>query len=839
MSLRARLLLLVACAALVPVLVVAVLELQARRAALVQADRALHATVQRVAEDLGDAVRATLQLNYGLSRARDLDGGDRAACSGFLASALKDYPQYTGISTLGPDGQLVCDSLQTGRAFYMSDRRYFQEVATRGAPFALEAVLGRLSGKSVLLVGSAAREGGTLRFVLVSSLDLERFMQAHHRGLPFRAPVLALTDASGTVLTWHPGGDAPRRQTFDERLGGAGLIWASARPPAFPQAGLSVRLGIPKAEFSAAADRRLREMSWTAAVSALLALALAWALAETAIRRPITRIEDAVARFRAGDYAARVAAPYPRGELGVLMRELNATAERIQHMDAELRRHAEQCRSGLAEMQQRFESFMENIPMLASIRDAQGRFVYANAAWRELNGIDPAQALGRTMEELFGKEFAGTVARQDAAVLGSGAPAHFHYAQEVRGQPRIRESWRFPLRREGNDEVMIGTVTFDVTAAERAAAALRESEEKYRHLTETLRDGVYRADPRTSRAMFVNPALETLTGYPVADWLSARALWREILHPEDRSRVLGHFERAASSGEGGEVDYRIVRRDGAVRWISDRYSFEHDRAGGVSAIVGTMSDVTDRVLAMHRIAESDRAKSAFLAAMSHELKTPLTSILGFSSELLRRAQSLSEEELRDLEAIHSSGEALLAMVEDLLDLARIEGGGISLQLEPADPELLVETCVAARRDEARRKGIGLECDVPAGLGEARVDPRRFRQMLNHFLGNAIKFTPAGGRVTCRARRVAHSGRAWLEVSVSDTGPGIAPEDQAKLFRPFIQVDRALSRRHGGAGLGLAIVRGLAALHGGRAGVRSEPGQGSTFFIHVPPAEAAP
>jgi len=393
----------------------------------------------------------------------------------------------------------------------------------------------------------------------------------------------------------------------------------------------------------------------------------------------------------------------------------------------------------------------------------------------------------------------------------------------------------------GRDAALVGAITFDITAAERAAAALRESEEKYRLLTETLRDGVYSADPQTNRALFVNPALETLTGYPVADWLSGRTLWREILHPEDRSRVLGHFERAASSGEGGEVDYRIVRRDGAVRWVSDRYAFERDTAGAVSALVGTLSDITERVLAMHRIAESDRAKSAFLAAMSHELKTPLTSILGFSSELLRRAQSLSGEELRDLEAIRSSGEALLAMVEDLLDLARIEGGGISLQLEPTDPGLLVDTCVAARREEARRKGIGLEREVPAGLGEARVDPRRFRQMLDQLLGNAIKFTPAGGQVTCRARRVAHGdhGYDWLEVSVSDTGPGIAPEDQAKLFRPFVQVDRALSRRHGGAGLGLAIVRRLAALHGGRTGVRSEPGKGSTFFIHVPMTETAP
>ena len=832
MSLRARILLLVVSATLIPALVHVYLGWREREAQVADTRARLRASTQRIAEELEEAIWATAQLQYGLSRARELYVGDPKVCSDFLAGVLKDYSQYTGILTILPSGELFCDSLRTGRALNLTDRRYFQDALTSPAPVALEPVFGRLTGKAVLQVAYAAREAGTTRFVLLASLDLDRFMQSRFQGLPFKTAALALIDVRGTLLTWHPadegragislegsalhrlarvpGGNAVRD---DIEAGGVARVWAVSSPRAFPQAGLAVLLGISAAEITAAADRRLRQTLWIVGGAVLLAFALAWALAEAGIRRPIARMEDAAARLQAGDLAARIGAPYARGELGELMRALDSTAERLAAMNSELR--------------EQFESFMKNLPVMASIRDAQGRILYANDAWGEMNGVAPAQAVGRTNAQLFGTQFAAVVGAQDAEVLASGRPQRFRYTQPLGGEVRMRETWKFPLRR-GGGEVTIGAITFDITEGERAAAALAASEERYRSLAENLNALVYRADPATLHATYVNRVVEDLYGYRADEWLADATLWERTLHPEDRTWVLAEFRQALKGRGEGRAEYRIVRRDGEVRWVADSFACERDASGGIVGLSGVVQDITERRLMFERLAESDRAKSAFLAAMSHELKTPLNVILGFS-ELLRDQSAAASTARAHAEEIRAAGARLLALLNDVLEFIRLEEGETVLRRESVDVALLLAEAGTAQKSEAERRGIALELDV-AGAGSAAVDTRRLRQVVAQLLSNALKFTPEGGRVRLRAAR-SPDGRA-LEIAVEDSGIGIAPEDLAELFQPFVQLDSALSRKYGGTGLGLALARRIAELHGGTIEAQSEKGKGSIFTVRL-------
>jgi len=365
MSIRARLLLLILFATLTPAIVVGVNFLDYRESEIADARRHLSAMAQYVAKDLSDTVRGTAQLHYGLSRARDLDTQDKAACSAFLATVLKAHPQYTGILTITPDGDLFCDSLRTGKALRLTDRRYFRQALALEDPLAVEPAFGRLTGIAVLQIAYAARhDTGEPRFVLLASLNLEKYTQSRSTNLPFESAVLALMDGKGTMLAWHPGGEKLRGTSFagsplhrlalgregdnvpeDIEVGGKSRVWATTALPEFPDAELYVLVGVSKADLVAAANRRLNQALGILAIFLLLALGGAWALAELGIRRQAARVIAAVAQFERGDLGTRIGKPYPRGEMGSLMAALDhafelmqAQRDVIQRLNADLER---------------------------------------------------------------------------------------------------------------------------------------------------------------------------------------------------------------------------------------------------------------------------------------------------------------------------------------------------------------------------------------------------------------------------------------------------------------------------------------------------------------------
>jgi diguanylate cyclase (GGDEF)-like protein len=356
MSLRTRLLGLVLLATLLPALLLAWRFFHESNVKTAAAVEALAGTADNIASDLEHRVQGTAQLHYGLAHSRLLDSPDRAACSAYLSEVREAYPQYTGILTVLPNGQLHCDSLQSGRTLDLRDRNYYKRAMAGADGLLLEPVFGRLTGNSVLQIVYPARSpGGTLRFLLVASLNLQMFAQEALKQTLVAPPELLLLDAKGTVMAWtgakgerpKPGSSIADGPLFAlaqaHRNGGTGeltgpggqaQVWAVAASPALRGAGLQVLLGLPRQALTGDTTLRLRQGLIVLSGASLLLFAGVWSLAEWGIRRQVSRITTMVSALGAGDLGARIAAPYPRGELGGLMAVLDGTASSLQQQRA-------------------------------------------------------------------------------------------------------------------------------------------------------------------------------------------------------------------------------------------------------------------------------------------------------------------------------------------------------------------------------------------------------------------------------------------------------------------------------------------------------------------------
>jgi signal transduction histidine kinase len=295
------------------------------------------------------------------------------------------------------------------------------------------------------------------------------------------------------------------------------------------------------------------------------------------------------------------------------------------------------------------------------------------------------------------------------------------------------------------------------------------------------------------------------------------------------------------------------KRDGDWCWLYSRHSvFSRDAAGNVKYMIGSAQDITNRKLAeislqqtYEELLQATRLKDEFLATMSHELRTPLNAILGMTESLQEEVYGdINDRQIKALELIDQSGLHLLSLINDVLDIAKIESGQMQLQLTATSIISLCESSLKFIQPQALKKQIQVQINLPDIIPDIYVDERRIRQALINLLNNAVKFTPEGGQITLEAiyplsRQSSasasnpHSDLQYIRLSVKDSGIGIEPKAIGKLFQPFIQVDSALNRKYEGTGLGLALVKRIVDLHGGEVGVTSEVGVGSCFFIDLP------
>jgi protein-histidine pros-kinase len=462
-----------------------------------------------------------------------------------------------------------------------------------------------------------------------------------------------------------------------------------------------------------------------------------------------------------------------------------------------------------------------------------GRFVVVSDSYCALTGYGRDELVGRTSVEL------GLVADHEvrSQALG-GADDEPAGVCELGIRRKDGEVRLFEFSVQLLPGGLMLTISRDATEPRRVEAQLRDSEEGFRLLAEDSTDVITRVSTQ-SIMRYVSPASRELYGYDPEEMVGHSA-W-DYIHPEDHDMVrqAGAAVRVPGS-HALAVEYRARHRDGSYVWVESKVRTLWDPMTGEAAgFHNTTRDISARkqteaeiLHAKEEAEEASRAKTDFLAGTSHELRTPLNAILGFTGVLLMGLPGpLNDEQTKQLRAVQHGGRHLLSLINDLLDLARIESGKIELHPETFDCHALLEEVAAGLRPLADEKDLKLEvAAVPAAI-ELFCDRRAVSQILINLTNNAIKFTDQGS-VRLQLSQHIDRERSLTRFAVIDTGPGIALEDQARLFTAFERIASADARQIEGAGLGLHISRALADAIDGSITFESATGEGSTFALEV-------
>jgi PAS domain S-box-containing protein len=482
----------------------------------------------------------------------------------------------------------------------------------------------------------------------------------------------------------------------------------------------------------------------------------------------------------------------------------------------------------LREINELFRLFLKHSPIYAFIHEVtstESRVVHSSENYLDMIGISGSEMAGKSMTELFPADLAAKITSDNWNIVTNGEILHL--SESFNG--RSYHSIKFPIVTE--DNTLLAGYTIDITEQKLAEEALRSSEELYHSLVETSQDLIWRCDIE-GRFTYLNIAWEHVLGYEMHEMLGRK--FSDFQTYSDAKRDLTIFERLKRGESIEHFESTYIGRAGNEIHLVFNALFLCDEKGEITGASGTAFDITQRKQMEVELREAKAtaeaaniAKSLFLSNMSHEIRTPLNAIIGFSTLVLNTALPPRQHEY--VGKIHSAGELLLHIINDILDYSKVEAGKLTLEQIPFRPAIIIDNVVSMVQQKIREKDLHLRVETSADIaGHLVGDPHRLVQIITNLLSNAIKFTAQGEVKLETALLKQENERQQLSFSISDTGVGLSGEEINKLFQPFTQADASTTRRFGGTGLGLSICKQLVELMGGEIRCESVPGEGSTF-----------
>lgn len=523
------------------------------------------------------------------------------------------------------------------------------------------------------------------------------------------------------------------------------------------------------------------------------------------------------------------------------------------HTDITEKRQAEEA---LRDSEAKFRAFLESASEAIIVTNTQGKIVVFNAKAEDLFGYNRTEVLGKKVEVLIPERYHYLHSQDRADYQAQPSKRQMNKTRYL--SARRKDGSEFPIEAglssiETKDGHFIMTFLLDITERKKAEEEIKrlneslerravESETRYQQIVELAEEGIWVLDAQ-SHTTYVNNAMTRILGYSEAEILG-----HPISDFVDEGEEIQVNDRVNSSNSSlvQRQEIKLKTKNGTLIWTYMSTSPVLDEHGNLLWSCSLVYDITKRKeaeeqlrqsserisLANAELARATRLKDEFLTSMSHELRTPLNAILGLAEALQEEVYGcLTEKQRKSLVTIEQSGKHLLALINDILDLSKIESGKMELQIASVSPQSLCESSLTFVKQQAHQKKINLHSTIGEGISNIPVDERRIRQVLINLLSNAVKFTPESGEVHLEVK--GDSDGEILQFSVTDTGIGIASENMERLFKPFVQLDSSLSRRYAGTGLGLALVRRIVELHGGSVSLLSEIGKGSRFTVTLP------
>ncbi|MFN8413953.1 MAG: PAS domain S-box protein [Anaerolineales bacterium] len=501
----------------------------------------------------------------------------------------------------------------------------------------------------------------------------------------------------------------------------------------------------------------------------------------------------------------------------------------------------------LRHSQLELQDFLNSANDLIQSINMDGAYIYVNRAWCERLGYKEDEAMHLNMFDVIHPDYQEHCMSVFQKMTLTGQAQFIEVAFRTKNGEKVVVEGYLNARMEDGKVVATRGIFRDITRRKQAEEALVEREKSYRIAIAAADAVPYSLDYETNTYLFVGEGIQKLTGYTddemtpqlFASFVQETKMYGELsdVSPEEATALLRNGQ--ANSHVVWRCDYLILNRNGEYRWLSDSAVQVRNNKGMVTGSLGILQDVTERKKAEETLhlanKEMERVlqmKDEFLANMSHELRTPLNAILGISESLFEEvAGTLNHKQKKYVQIINESGRHLLDLINDILDLSKVESGHMELQRGVIDVEFLCQASLRIIKELAQKKSLQVSYQKDENAKFVMGDERRLKQSLVNLLSNAVKFTPVAGSIGLVVS-VDEVGRK-IKFTVWDKGIGIPQEKIPLLFQPFIQLNGGLDREHGGTGLGLALVSKMIQLQGGFVSVESEVGSGSKFLITLP------